>query len=108
MASIGAGAFHANSELTAIDIPSGVTSIGSAAFSGCSKLTGIHIPKSVTNIGESAFDRCDSLNNLTIGSLVNDMRCDCIVGRHDSVLGCMGLDNKLENITVLEEEAYEN
>ena len=43
------------SNITSINIPSGVTTIGDYAFSGCSKLTTITIPNNVSRIGSNAF-----------------------------------------------------
>lgn len=54
--------------LTAITIPSKVTTIGKAAFLGSSALTSITIPASVTSVGEQAFIYCFALETLTISS----------------------------------------
>ena len=64
--SIGEYAFRWCSNLTSIEIPSGVTSIGNSAFSGCSGLTSITIPSSVTSIGYVAFEACTGLNAVYI------------------------------------------
>jgi hypothetical protein len=54
--------------LTAITIPSKVTTIGKAAFLASASLTSITIPPSVTSIGEQAFIYCFDLTTLTISS----------------------------------------
>ena len=45
-------------KLTAIVLPSGITSIGDYAFYSCTTLKRINIPKGVTNIGKDAFYSC--------------------------------------------------
>lgn len=64
--SICAGAF-ANSGITSVHIPEGVTEIGDKTFADCGGLSEINIPQSVNIIGESAFHNCQSL--ATISSL---------------------------------------
>ena len=71
--SIGDGAFHGCSSLTAITIPEGVTSIGRLAFSSCSSLTSITIPEGVTSIGDDAFLDCSSLTAITIPESVTSI-----------------------------------
>lgn len=56
---------NANSNLTVLIIPEGVTSIGDNAFSNCTNLTRITIPSSVISIGEKAFYGCSSLTSVT-------------------------------------------
>ena len=63
---IGAGAFSSCSELTAVTIPSSVTSIEDRAFLCCSGLTSVTIPSSVTNIGRSAFLCCSGLKSFAV------------------------------------------
>ena len=64
--SIGEDAFYNCSNLTSIEIPSGVTSIGSDAFYNCYNLTSIEIPSSVTSIGFDAFYNCPALEKVNI------------------------------------------
>jgi hypothetical protein len=52
--------------LTAITLPSGLTSIGNYAFCHCSSLTEVVIPAHVKNIGDEAFSGCSALSAITI------------------------------------------
>ena len=63
---VGFGTIFANSNVTTVEIPSGVTSIGNGAFRGCSSLVSVKIPSSVTRIGDWAFDGCSDLKSLVI------------------------------------------
>ena len=54
----------ANTALTFVVIPEGVTSIGTNAFLNCDKLKAINIPKSITNIYNGAFLGCDNLTDV--------------------------------------------
>ena len=71
-------------KVTALEIPSGVTSIKQYAFSGCSGLTSITIPESVTSIGEGAFYGCSGLTSITIPESVTSIG-------EDAFYGCSGL-----------------
>lgn len=59
--------------LTAITIPSTVTSIGYGTFYNCNSLTAIIIPPTTTLIGIWAFGYCTNLKNVTIPSSVNSI-----------------------------------
>lgn len=66
IAKIPASAFAGCESLTAITLPSSVTTIGSSAFNGCKALTEITIPAGVTLIDSSAFNNCILLETVTI------------------------------------------
>jgi len=68
--SIGKGAFRNCSALEKVDIPDGVTSIGHGAFSGCSALVTVVIPPSATHIRQSAFMYCNKLSQITMPDTV--------------------------------------
>ena len=78
--SIGDNAFYGCTSLTSVTIPSSVTSIGSSAFSGCSSLTSVTIPSSVTSIGSSAFSGCARLTSVTIPSSVTTIGSSAFSG----------------------------
>lgn len=62
---IGSGLFYKTS-LTAVTIPSSVTSIGKWAFEKCENLTSITLPNTITTIGEEAFAECLHLTSITL------------------------------------------
>lgn len=64
-----ASAFY-GSGLTAVSIPSSVTSIGNNAFGDCEYLTTVSIPNSVTRIEVHAFQGCKSLTSITLPNSV--------------------------------------
>ena len=72
-ASIGDYAFRYCSRLTAVTIPSGVTSIGTYAFAGCYDLGSVTIPNSVTSIGTYAFSNCSILRSITMPNSVTSI-----------------------------------
>ncbi len=61
-------AFGRCSALTAITLPSTLTTIGDEAFYRCTGITSLVMPNSVTSIGENAFYRCSALKSVTLGS----------------------------------------
>ena len=53
--------------ITALDIPSGVTSIAPWAFASCSAISGtVVIPKGITRVEESAFMYCEGINRIVL------------------------------------------
>ena len=71
--SIGYQAFYDCRSLSSVVIPSGVTSIGDYAFYDCRSLSSVVIPSGVTSIGNWAFSGCSSLSSVTIPSSVVDI-----------------------------------
>ena len=66
----------ANTEITQLVIPSGVTSIANSAFIGCTGLTSVTIPEGVTSIGEEAFMDCSNLASITTPNSLTDIGDD--------------------------------
>ena len=62
--SIGFGTFHGCMNLKEIQLPGNLKEIGGSAFSG-SGLTAITIPSSVTSLSSSAFSNCSDLRSLS-------------------------------------------
>lgn len=50
--------YHADQELTNLEIPYGVDSIGDRAFENCHDLTNVSFPSSLVKIGNNAFENC--------------------------------------------------
>ncbi|MGM9854029.1 MAG: leucine-rich repeat protein [Muribaculaceae bacterium] len=63
---IGEGAF-ADTRLTTLALPAGVTAIGDGAFTGCKSLTDVTIPATV-KIGSHPFAGCTSLKTVSLGA----------------------------------------
>lgn len=59
-------AFYNCDNLTAITIPVGVTAINSYTFNNCSNLENITLPEGLTSIGSFAFSNCSNLNNVVL------------------------------------------
>jgi len=81
---IGDQAFRSCYSLTSVTIPSSVTTIGDQAFYHCRSLTTVTIPSSVTAIGDNAFWNCLRLTFMTIPSSVTSIG-------HDAFCGCRSL-----------------
>ena len=60
----GSSTFYYNRNLTAVDLPSTLTSIASSIFSNCNYLVSVSIPSGVKVIEYSAFNRCSRLSSV--------------------------------------------
>lgn len=66
-------AFQQCEKLTAVSIPSGVTTIGDSAFCVCSALKELEFPETVIHIGGEAFSSCGSLASVRIPGSVKSI-----------------------------------
>ncbi len=70
--SVGAHAFEYATSITSVSVPSSVTSIGDYAFYGCTGLTSVTLPTSgLQSIGASAFDSCSQVKSVSIPDSVS-------------------------------------
>ena len=64
-----------------VQLSEGLQTIGDTAFFGCEKLTALAIPSTVTSIGKGAFQGCYLLTEITIPdgitALADNLLCDC-------------------------------
>ncbi|YCM45741.1 leucine-rich repeat domain-containing protein [Verrucomicrobiaceae bacterium 227] len=65
----GHGAFEGCIHLTAVSIPTGVTSIGHDTFKGCTALTSVNIPEQITELGDHVFAGCTRLTMIEVDPL---------------------------------------
>ncbi|WP_431733153.1 leucine-rich repeat protein [Faecalibacterium prausnitzii] len=68
--SIGGNAFHCNSSLQSLTLPSSVTNIGHHAFYQCSSLDEFVIPDGVESIERAVFAECSKLKTVTVPNSV--------------------------------------
>ena len=93
-------AFSGCTNLSSIDIPSGVTEIGDSAFDDCRSLTSVTIPDNVTSIGWSAFRNCSGLTSIDIPTGVTTIK----QGAFSHCYGLTSIDipsgvTRIENVT---------
>lgn len=69
-------AFFGCTEVTSIELPSGITTLGEAAFYQCSAINSFNIPTTVTTIGEGAFSYCENLQEILIPKNVSSIGTD--------------------------------
>ena len=93
---IGEYAFDACQGLTAVTIPSSVTSMGDYAFNFCEKLTSIQIPESVTELGQYVFIGCASLKSVKLPSGIKELKVN--VFSHCTSLSTVQLPTSLTKI----------
>lgn len=77
---IAGGAFASCTNLTKVDMPSGVLYISDYAFINATKLSSITIPTTVKKIGEGAFAVCSSLVELSIPNSVDSIGMSAFEG----------------------------
>ena len=69
------------SPVETVKLSEGLQTIGDTAFFGCEGLTALEIPSTVTSIGLGAFQGCYQLSEITIPegitALADNLLCDC-------------------------------
>ena len=73
-------AFDGCSEMTSIDIPTGITEIQQGAFRDCSSLTAITLPKRITKLSDDIFNGCSSLSSVTLNGEVTQIGAHAFAG----------------------------
>ncbi len=68
--SVAAELFQANTNITYVKLPDGVTSIADNTFKGCSALKGAYLPSTVVSIGAGAFENCTSMTQIAVPKAV--------------------------------------
>ena len=93
--SINTRAFSGSS-ITAISLPTTLTSIGNGAFMSCKNLTTITIPDSVTTIEQQAFSSCTSLKSVTLPNKLT--KIDMTVFQNCSSLSSINIPSSVTSI----------
>lgn len=93
---IGEYAFEACQGLTAVTIPSSVTSIDDYAFTFCVALSSIQIPESVKELGQCVFTGCASLKSVKLPSGIKELKMN--VFSHCTSLSTVQLPKSLTKI----------
>lgn len=84
--SIGGNAFHCNSSLQSLTLPSSVTNIDHHAFHQCSSLDEFVIPDGVESIERGVFAECSKLKTVTVPNSVKKVV-------QKAFLNCSSLEN---------------
>lgn len=66
-------AAFANTDITSLTVPEGVTQIDNGAFGGCKALTSVKLPDSLTRIGNFAFDKCPALKSISFPESITEI-----------------------------------
>lgn len=80
---IGDEAFFACSNISAVELPEGLTAIGNYAFANCEALKEVRLPSTLKTIGDCAFYSCDALSAASLGrtalvSIGQNAYTDCV------------------------------
>lgn len=66
--------FDTNTNLTSVEIESGISTIPNYAFIGCTNLKDVVLPSSITTIKNNAFDNCTKLETINIPATVTQIK----------------------------------
>ena len=101
---IGNYAFYNCFGLTSIALPEGITAIGNSAFYGCTSLASVTLPSTLTSIGSNAFIN-DALTSIIIPSSVTSIGSRAFKG--NAALVSVGLA-EAPQLTTIGNSAFEN
>ena len=93
---IGTGTFKDCKKLTSLSLPDTLNEIGSNAFDGCTALTDAVLPDSITFIGEAAFAECSSLKTVIVPTGLSTISAQVFKDCYS--LGKVYLHDKLKSI----------
>lgn len=93
---VSAKAFSGADKLTAIILPSGISSIGDFAFEGCKSLSKIIFPGNEVKFGQGVFFKCDKVQDVSLGSDWKEV--DLKMFRWSDSLRTITIPAKLERI----------
>lgn len=91
----------ANSSITSLSLPSGITKIGSATFKDCINLKSLSLPDTLTKIGVEAFKDCINLKNISLPETLTEIGVEAFAG-------CTSLADVVlpDSITFIGESAF--
>ncbi len=84
-------------QITAVNLPDGLTNIGNRAFIDCSGLESIDIPETVTHIEIGAFSGCTKLKSVSLHDGITEI--DGYAFSHCSVLNSINFPESLKLIS---------
>ena len=83
---LGFGTFQNCTGLTTVDLRGELTVIPEQCFFGCEKLNGVILPQSAVTIGKYAFGNCSALTDITIPASVTNIAENAFSGCDDLVI----------------------
>ena len=72
--------FSGCTNITSLEIPSGVKTVGNQAFSGCTSLEKVEFKGTTCSIGKNCFNGCEKLESVTLPSKLAEISDGCFKG----------------------------
>ena len=82
----GLEAYADSTDITAAEIPEGVTKIANNGFSGCASVAEVSLPVSLRTIGAYAFNGCTSLGTVRIPASVTSIDASAFPKSHEKLI----------------------